>query len=215
MNTEFRRNLSRILILAGILWTFTVITTACGIDDVFNAVSGALVAIGPILALVGTLLAPGEAALIATAIGELSSVIADLKTAVDAYLADTTDTTLLSKVEEVLALAQASVSKFLTDLKITNPVIQGWVQAVVAAANEVITDIATDILKQTKAELTKGAISETFKAKMQAQSQDILTAFVGRVDAATAASSLPEDAKKKYHSAFHKHVGDHIGPAHI
>ena len=74
MNTEFRRNLSRILILAGILWTFTVIATACGIDDVFNAVSGALVAIGPILALVGKLLAPGEAALITTAIGELSSV---------------------------------------------------------------------------------------------------------------------------------------------
>ena len=212
MNTEFRRNLSRILILAGILWTFTVIATACGIDDVFNAVSGALVAIGPILALVGKLLAPGEAALITTAIGELSSVIADLKTAVDAYLADTTDTTLLSKVEEVLTLAQGSVSKFLSDLNITNPIIQGWVKAVVAAANEVIVDIATDILGQTKAELSKGALSATFKAKMEAQSKDILMAFVGKVDAATALSGLPEDAKAKFHGAFHKHVGPHIGP---
>ena len=104
------------------------------------------------------------------------------------------------------------VSKFLSDLNITNPIIQGWVKAVVAAANEVIVDIATDILGQTKAELSKGALSATFKAKMEAQSKDILMAFVGKVDAATALSGLPEDAKAKFHGAFHKHVGPHIGP---
>jgi hypothetical protein len=216
MSTEFRRSLSRILILAGILWTFTVIATACGIDDVFNAVSGALVAIGPILALVGTLLAPGEAALITTAVGELSSVIGVLKTAVDTWLADTENASFLTKVEDALTVAQNTVSLFLSSLNVTNPVIQAWMKAVVAAANEVITDIANDILKQTKAEVANGAaMSEEFKAKMEAQSKDILTAFVGKVDAATAQSGLPENAKAKFHGAFHRHVGPHVGPIHI
>lgn len=213
MSTEFFRKLGRILIIAGILWTFVAFAVGCGIDDVFNAATGALIAIGPILALVGTLLAPGEAALITAAVGELTNVIAALKTAVDEYLADTTDTTLLAKVEEALTVAQNAVPAFLSALNITNPTIKAWITAVVAAVNDVIVTVASDILPKTKAELeANGSIGEDFKAAMEQKSKDMLTAFVGKVDAATADSDLPEDAKAKFHGEFHRHVGPHIGP---
>jgi hypothetical protein len=210
---EFRLWLSRVLILAGVLWTFAFLATACGIDDVFTAVTAAMAAIGPVLTLVGSLLAPGEAALITTAVGDLSNVIVALKTAVDTYLADTSDTTLLEKVEEALTVAQNAVPSFLAALNISNATIKAWVTAVISAVNGVIVAVASDILKPAKAELAaKGSIGEELKATLEARSKDILTAFVGQVDAATASSGLPETAKSKFHGEFHRHVGHHIGP---
>jgi len=139
-----------------------------------------------------------------------------LKAAVDAYLADTTDTTLLSKVEEALAVAQQAIPAFLAAVNIKNPTIVAWITAVVTAVNGVLTAVAADILAPAKSAMaSEGKISDTLAKSLAAKSDSIVKTFVGSVDAATTASGLPDAVKAKYHGEFHKHVGTHIGPVHI
>jgi hypothetical protein len=232
MSINFRARLSRILIVAGILWTFAFLATACGsIDAVFTILEASLAAIGPVLALVGTLLAPGEAAMITTAVTDLTNVIVVLKSSVDAYLADTTSITLFAKVEDALKVAQNAVPAFLAAVNITNPTIATWVTAVVSAVNGVFIAVASSIVAPAKAELNrienvnyalpkdgpekKESFNKDIAKALNQKASDIATTFVGQIDAATASSGLPYAAKQKFHGDFHRHVGPHVGPLHV
>ncbi|MDE1971222.1 MAG: hypothetical protein KGI50_06650 [Patescibacteria group bacterium] len=213
MKVEFRRKLSRFLIVAGLLWLVAFCASACGpVDGIFTAVDAALSGVGLVLTALGTAISPAVTAAIEDAVNLAQTAVAALKTAVDAYEADTTDTTKLAKVKAALQAVQNALPQLLTAANINNATLQSWIEKVVALATSLLNTIVTSILPAVEG----GALEvEGERAALEVKATDLKDAFVSGYDAALIESGLPAEVQNKAHTDFHHRIARHIGPVRI
>lgn len=213
MKFETRKKLSRILLVSGVLSTMVVLCAGCGsVDSLFTTVQAVLSGIGVVLAAVGAALAPAETAAIQEGVTIAESAVAALKTAVDDYEADTTDTTLLSKVQAAVTAVQKTLPSLLAAAQIKNATLQAWITKVVDLISTVIEDVVNDILPAVE---TGALTSESQVESLNTKAKSLNSALVSGYDEALASSGLPPEVVSTEHKRFHDKIARHIGPIRV
>ena len=205
-------NWSRFFLLAGLLLIVLGCTACAGFMSLWTVGDVALGAVGVALGALGAVLSPTQVSAITSAVAKVQSLWNDLKTAVTDYTTNAAGGTLAA-VQGVIADLQAALPDVETAANIGNPIVKAVIAAVLAAAGDVLSYLAANVLPAAPA--AQAAFAAHNQAPAVALDSD-MKLHAGQTkanfEAAIANSGLDADTVKKVNDHIEHETHAHLGP---